>query len=221
MKKTLFIVLSLSTGVTAQIRERNDVELAPFIGVNSSNYYGDITYVGDSNKALYTPTFGVTADFYLNSRWSVRTGLEYQTLGSAVYTHDFVDNPQNNNYYRYFYEREKLHYVAVPIHANIHIGKSRSWHVNFGPTLSFLTAAKFGDEKVQTKNLRKEHIGFGLGFGYRFTINEHFSLGIEHQEYISFSNNLNSFNSYGFVGNIAGSFSIKAIFNIPSTTKDE
>lgn len=217
MKKTLFIALLVSFAVNAQVRERNDIEIAPFVGINSSNYYGDITYIGDSNKALYTPIFGVTADFYMNNRWSLRTGLEYQTLGSSVYTSELISNPQENYYYRYFYESEKLNFVAIPIHANIHIGTSRNWHINFGPTVSFLTGANFGGERVEIDNLRKEHVGFGLGFGYRFNIHENFSLGIEHQEYISFTNNLNTFNSYGsFIGNIAGNFSVKAIFKLGS-----
>ena len=216
MKKTLLFAVVASSAVNAQIRERNDIEIAPFIGINSSNYYGDVS-LNNSNKALYTPVFGVTADFYMNNRWSLRTGLEYQTLGSSVYTSELINNPQDNYYYRYFYESEKLNFVAIPIHANIHIGKSRNWHINFGPTVSFLTGANFGGEKVEINNLRKEHVGFGLGFGYRFNIHENFSLGIEHQEYISFTNNLNTFNSYGsFIGNIAGNFSVKAIFKLGS-----
>lgn len=221
MKKTLLFAVVASSAVNAQIRERNDIEIAPFIGINSSNYYGDVS-LNNSNKALYTPVFGVTADFYLNNRWSLRTGLEYQTLGSSVYTSELINNPQDNYYYRYFYESEKLNFVAIPIHANIHIGKSRNWHINFGPTVSFLTGANFGGEKVEIDNLRKEHVGFGLGFGYRFNIHENFSLGIEHQEYISFTNNLNTFNSYGsFIGNIAGNFSVKAIFKLGSKSTSE
>lgn len=221
MKKTLLFAVVASSAVNAQIRERNDIEIAPFIGINSSNYYGDVS-LNNSNKALYTPVFGVTADFYLNNRWSLRTGLEYQTLGSSVYTSELINNPQDNYYYIYFYESEKLNFVAIPIHANIHIGKSRNWHINFGPTVSFLTGANFGGEKVEIDNLRKEHVGFGLGFGYRFNIHENFSLGIEHQEYISFTNNLNTFNSYGsFIGNIAGNFSVKAIFKLGSKSTSE
>lgn len=221
MKKTLLFAVVASSAVNAQIRERNDIEIAPFIGINSSNYYGDVS-LNNSNKALYTPVFGVTADFYMNNRWSLRTGLEYQTLGSSVYTSELINNPQDNYYYRYFYESEKLNFVAIPIHANIHIGKSRNWHINFGPTVSFLTGANFGGEKVEIDNLRKEHVGFGLGFGYRFNIHENFSLGIEHQEYISFTNNLNTFNSYGsFIGNIAGNFSVKAIFKLGSKSTNE
>ncbi len=221
MKKTLLFAVVASSAVNAQIRERNDIEIAPFIGINSSNYYGDVS-LNNSNKALYTPVFGVTADFYMNNRWSLRTGLEYQTIGSSVYTSELINNPQDNYYYRYFYESEKLNFVAIPIHANIHIGKSRNWHINFGPTVSFLTGANFGGEKVEIDNLRKEHVGFGLGFGYRFNIHENFSLGIEHQEYISFTNNLNTFNSYGsFIGNIAGNFSVKAIFKLGSKSTSE
>ena len=36
MKKTLFIALMASFTVNAQVRERNDIEIAPFVGINSS-----------------------------------------------------------------------------------------------------------------------------------------------------------------------------------------
>src|SRR5690606_34197176 len=143
MKKTLLVALLASFATNAQVRERNDIEVAPFIGINSSNYYGDVSYTSEGNKTLYTPVLGVTADFYMNNRWSLRTGLEYQTLGSSVYTHAFIDNPQDKNYYRYYYENEKLNFIVIPIHANIHIGRSRNWHINFGSTVSFMTSGKF------------------------------------------------------------------------------
>jgi len=112
MKKLLLLSILASSSLYSQVRERNDIEIAPFVGINSSNYYGDITYIGDSNKALYTPIFGVTADFYMNNRWSLRTGLEYQTLGSSVYSSELINNPQDNYYYRYFYESEKLNFFC-------------------------------------------------------------------------------------------------------------
>lgn len=82
-----------------------------------------------------------------------------------------------------------------------------------------MAGANFGAEKVEVDSLRKEHVGFG----YRFNIHENFSIGIEHQEYISFTNNLNyPFNSQSnFLGNIAGNFSVKAIFKIPSSKNEE
>ncbi|UUV20470.1 PorT family protein [Paenimyroides aestuarii] len=221
-KKLVACLLFTSLIANAQLKEKNDIEIAPCVGINSSNYYESVSYTGGSNKALFTPFFGITADFYVNNRWSLRTGLEYQTLGSSVYTSELINNPQDNYYYRYFYESEKLNFLVIPIHANIHIGKSRKWHINFGPTVSFLTGANFGGEKVEIDHLRKEHLGFGVGFGYRFNIHENLSLGIEHQEYISFTNNLNTFNSNGsFIGNIAGNFSVKAIFKLDSKSTNE
>ena len=61
-----------------------------------------------------------------------------------------------------------------------------------------------------------------LGIGYKIYINERFSIGIDHQEYVGFANNLKSQynNNDIFIGNIFGSFSVKAIFKLGSSESE-
>src|SRR5690606_40449901 len=79
MKKTLLVALLASFATNAQVREKGEIEVSPFIGVSSANYYGD---VGIMNEAVMRPQFGANLDLYFNDRWSFRTGLEYQSMGS-------------------------------------------------------------------------------------------------------------------------------------------
>ena len=211
MKKTLLFALLAFFAASAQVREKGAIEVSPFVGVSSANYYGDSDLL-EYNDAVFAPTFGVNANFYLNNRWSLRTGLEYQTMGTSI---------EYNNLYSNMNTEEKLNFVALPIHASYHFGSTRKWYLNFGPTLDFLTSASSNGEDIK-EGIKSVQFGLGIGIGYKFYINEHFSIGIDHQEYISFVNNLSLINKGGpFIGNIFGSFSVKAVFTLGSKKSTE
>ncbi|SFN93400.1 Outer membrane protein beta-barrel domain-containing protein [Paenimyroides ummariense] len=210
MKKTLFIALMASFTVNAQVREKGEVEVSPFIGVSTANYFGD---VGMMNEAVVNPYFGANLDLYFNNRWSLKTGVEYQTMGS-----------QGESYGFYGFEsfEEKINFVSVPIHANYHFSKNRRWYLNFGPTINFLTEATSNGMNMK-EGITPVQLGLGLGIGYKIYVNERFSIGIDHQEYIGFTNNLKSKynNNDLFIGNYFGSFSVKAIFKLGSSESEK
>lgn len=209
MKKTLLVALLASFAANAQVREKGEIEVSPFIGISSANYFGD---VGMMNEAVINPYFGANLDFYLNNRWSLKTGIEYQTMGS-----------QGESYGFYGFEsfEEKLNFISLPIHANYHFSKNRRWYLNFGPTINFLTEATSNGIDMK-EGITPVQLGLGLGIGYKIYVNERFSIGIDHQEYIGFTNNLkSSYNSNDlFIGNYFGSFSVKAIFKIPNSKEE-
>ena len=209
MKKTLLFALLASFAVNAQVREKGEIEVSPFIGISSANYFGD---VGMMNEAVINPYFGANLDFYLNNRWSLKTGIEYQTMGS-----------QGESYGFYGFEsfEEKLNFISLPIHANYHFSKNRRWYLNFGPTINFLTEATSNGIDMK-EGITPVQLGLGLGIGYKIYVNERFSIGIDHQEYIGFTNNLKSSynNNNFFIGNIFGSFNVKAIFKIPNSKEE-
>lgn len=210
MKKTLFIALMASFAVNAQVREKGEVEVSPFIGVSTANYFGD---VGMMNEAVVNPYFGANLDLYFNNRWSLKTGVEYQTMGS-----------QGESYGFYGFEsfEEKINFVSVPIHANYHFSKNRRWYLNFGPTINFLTEATSNGMNMK-EGITPVQLGLGIGIGYKIYVNERFSIGIDHQEYIGFTNNLKSKynNNDLFIGNYFGSFSVKAIFKLGSSESEK
>lgn len=208
MKKTLFIALMASFAVNAQVREKGDVEIAPFVGFATSKHYGD--FVSD-NKSLISAAFGVDADFYLNNRWSIKIGAQYQRLGARINTSigSYLVNDKD------VYLKEKISNLAVPLHASYHFGKKRNWYINFGPTLTYTVDYAMENENINVNDLsRRFDGGLGVGVGYKFIINERFSIAIDHQEYVSVPRFTTFSNTtyYSFDGN--SSLNVKAVINL-------
>lgn len=209
MKKTLFFALCSSFALHAQVREKGAIEIAPFIGYSQANYYGD---VGIGIEAVGNPYVGVNAELYMNDRWSLRTGVEYRMMGSS-------GDPD------FFFSRsfkENLDFVSVPFHAGYHFGKTRKWYLNFGPTVDFLTKAESNGQDIK-QGMNTVQLGLGIGIGYKIYVNEHFSIALDHQEYLSLVNNL-KFDARGtnpYIANYFGSFSVKAVFKLDKGTSKQ
>lgn len=163
MKKIILIAV-LATGLcaTAQKRVRGDVEITPYIGYHSSTYSSN--YISNTNT-LNTLQFGVLGDFYFNNRWSIRTGLQSQTMGVEAFGFD-----------------EKLNYIQIPVNANWHFGSSRAWNLNFGLTGGVLTSAKSGGEDI-SELVEGTQIGLSFGIGYKIFLNKRTGLLIDYQAF--------------------------------------
>jgi len=205
MKKTLFIALLASFAVNAQIREKGEIEIAPFIGFSSSGYYGntDVSY-----EPTYNVHFGISSDIFLNEKWSVRTGLEYQTMGTDGTVNLYVGRQEF---------KEKLNYVAVPLHANVHLGKKRNWNINFGPTVAFLVSATSEGKDVD-EFIKPTHIAIGGGLGYKFHISTNFDVLLNYQQQFGVTSNF----KYGdFLSSSFGGLNVKAVFKLGSRAEKE
>lgn len=208
MKKTLFITLLASFAVNAQVREKGEIEIAPFVGFATSKHYGDFV---NNNKSLISAAFGVDADFYLNNRWSIKIGAQYQRLGARINTSigSYLVNDKD------VYVKEKISNLAVPLHASYHFGKKRNWYINFGPTLTYTVDYAMENENINVKDLsRRFDGGLGVGVGYKFIINERLSIAIDYQEYVSVPRFTTFSNTtyYSFDGN--SSLNVKAVINL-------
>lgn len=167
--------------------DSGDFTLAPQVGLNLSNYTSSENL---NNKIRTSFNAGVVAEYYFSDRWSLRSGLFYDSKGTKI-------DDSGQDYI------EKLNYLAVPVHANWHFGSNRNWFLNFGPTLGFLLSAKAdtpGGELDLKDNLESSFdIGLGLGIGYKFNIADNTELFIQYQGYNGFVNlidaNINLFNA--------------------------
>ena len=169
MKKIIcFVMLITGFCVFGQKREKGTIELAPVLGIGFANYYSGDT--GSENESITNANFGATGDYYFNNRWSLRSALMYQIMGTQV---------QNSE--------DRLSYLTIPLNANWHFGSTRKWHLNFGPSFSFLTNAETTLEGV-TFDVKDEveplQIGLGFGIGYKFEITQKFGLDISYNENI-------------------------------------
>ncbi len=163
MKKIILSVLALGafTFTNAQTREKGAIELTPQIGYSSSNYYGGDA--GTLNEPISGVAFGVTGDYFFNDRWSLRSGLLFQTMGTEV--SGFED---------------KLSYITFPLNANWHFGSTRKWNLNFGPSIGFLTAAKGGGDDLKDF-FNTTQVGLNVGIGYKIEVSPKLSILIDYQ----------------------------------------
>lgn len=191
MKNFLILcVLSISTIVFSQKREKGTLELAPQVGAATSNYYGSNVVNNSSITAL---NFGVGADYFFNDRWSLRSGILYQTMGT-----EFVGYT------------EELKYITIPINANWHFGSNRKWNLNFGPQIGFNTSAK-GNGINLKEFVEPIQYGLNIGIGYKIAVTEKFSILLDYQSFTGLSKvdktGQNLKNSTG-VFNIGGVFKL-------------
>ncbi|MGC4041728.1 MAG: outer membrane beta-barrel protein [Flavobacterium sp.] len=107
MKK---VILTLAVALTAslanaQVREKGTIELIPQIGYSNSNYYGGDA--GSMNDPISGVAFGVGGDYFFNNRWSLRSGLMFQKMGTEIGSY-----------------KDELNYITIPVNANWHFGST-------------------------------------------------------------------------------------------------
>lgn len=171
MKNIFSIGLLLSSFLSiGQIREKGNIELTPIIGYSSSCHIHSIL-LGSSVSGIQ---FGIYGNYFFNDRWSLRSGLLYQKMGT-----DKINSTIFNNEYS-----ERTNYLTMPLTVNYHFGGSRNWYVNYGVSIGVLTNAEAeyynGNGFVDIKDLANP-VQFGIngGIGYKFEISPEFIIVID------------------------------------------
>lgn len=188
MKKIILLAVLAFGAVTAnaQQREKGAIEISPQIGLSLSDYYGkDVG--SDSHTPISSIAIGFGADYFLNNRWSLHSGMFSQTMGADL---DLI---------------QELHYLTIPLNASWHFGSTRRWNLNFGPSIGILTSAKYGG--IDNKNeFHSTQLGLNLGIGYKIKVTEKFSLLVDYQAMSGLTNATKEYtikNSYGSL-NVGG-----------------
>ncbi|GGK32570.1 hypothetical protein GCM10007962_28640 [Yeosuana aromativorans] len=199
MKKLFLTAFAVFVFVVVNAQSDNgDFTLAPQVGVNFSTYSSsDASYDARTSFAG-----GIVGEYYLSDRWSLRSGLLYDSMGAK----DSYDNI------------DKLNYLTIPLNANWHFGKTRNWYLNFGPAVAIILSAKSdlsGGQTIDVKDyVSGTDIGIALGIGYKFDINDNFQLCIDYQGYGGIINIDNSNNLPYDIRNSRSSFNIGGIFKL-------
>lgn len=159
-KMVLLVALIINVASFSQERDKGVVELTPVIGYVSSNYYGD---AGSGNKSINTLGFGLDLDYFFNDRWSLRSGILSQKLGT-----------------QFTGVKDELNYITIPVNANWHFGSTRKWNLNFGPSIGFLTAAKENGSDIKAL-VNTTQLALNIGIGYKIEVSEKFSILLDYQ----------------------------------------
>ncbi|MDO5654843.1 MAG: porin family protein [Flavobacteriaceae bacterium] len=166
----LFLLIFISLKMQAQVNEKGSIELSPVVGYIISN-----SLLNSNLYASSVPGFqaGSWVNFFLNNRWSLRSGLFYQKMGTENDILIF-----NKTY------SERTQYLTVPLLINYHFGSQRNWFVNYGINASSLLNIEadehdgLGFEEV-TDNVNSLQFGFNGGLGWQYRINPHLKMVLE------------------------------------------
>ncbi len=191
MKKTLLLIILISSSLTAQIREKGAIELIPHVGYSTFKLYGDYT---SGLSTINTLNFGVAGDYYFNNRWSFRSGLLFVTMGARATGLE-----------------DKLNYINVPLNANWHFGSTRKWNLNFGITPGFLTSATENGDDIKSL-VNTFQLGINVGIGYKIEVTNKFSILVDYQAFSGVTNVQNTGNRN--VVNNGSSFNAGAVFKL-------
>lgn len=174
-KKLLFLfsAIIISSVALGQEREKGTIEVSPYLGYHSSSINNDDVLVADY-KTRTSVSLGVLGDYYLNDRWSLRSGLVFSPMGGRP-----IDSDDSN-------PTLKMNYLNIPINANWHFGSTRKWNLNFGLSNGILTKASIGDLDVKD-DLKGYLLNLNFGIGYKFKISENFGIRLDFQGLFSLS----------------------------------
>ncbi len=177
MKKVLLSLFALASFglANAQIKEKGTVEITPKIGVSSFAEFSD----RDNSNYNSGVELGATVDYYFNNRWSLRSGLIADKMGSRI--------EDAGNVYE-----DELKYLSIPVNANWHFGSTRKWNLNFGLSPSFLSSSTFVENGNKTtipeSAIESFQLGLTYGIGYKIGINERFGILIDAQFFSGMTN---------------------------------
>lgn len=120
--------------------------------------------IGTLNKQLEKPTAGKSTiengyqvglgyRYFLNSKWSLGSGIEYQyyktntSLATLTDRYTTTDLEGDSFEYRYtataYSENQKMHYLAVPVTIQFETTGPASWYANVGMQVGFNLAANY------------------------------------------------------------------------------
>ena len=185
-----------------QTREKGSIELTPIIGYSASYQLGSLLFGSSSVSGINLGTYG---SFFLNNKWSLRTGLLLQKMG----TNEIDVSIFNNEY------SERTNYLTVPLTVNYHFGTKRNLYVNYGLGIGFLTDAEAdyndGNGFVDINDLANP-IQFGIqgGIGYEFKIFPEFIVFVENSNMLGLTDTTEQRSGKNFYM----SFNIGAIFKL-------
>ncbi len=197
-----FGLLIISLLCNGQTREKGNIELTPIIGYSASYQLDSFLFGSSSVSGIQT---GIYGNYFLNSRWSLRTGLLYQKMGTNKVDFSIFTNEYS----------ERTNYITVPLTVNYHFGTERNWYINYGIGIGFLTNAEanynYGNGFVDINNLANPtQFVINGGIGYKFEIVPKFLVVVENSNLIGLTDTTEQRTGKNFYM----SFNIGAVFKI-------
>lgn len=197
-----FGLLMNSLLCNCQTREKGNIELTPIIGYSASYQLDSFLFGSSSVSGIQ---LGIYGNYFFNNRWSLRSGLLYQKMGTNNVDFSILTNEYS----------ERTNYVTVPLSVNYHFGTERNWYLNYGLAVGFLTNAEAdynnGNGFVDINNLANStQFGINGGIGYKFKVSPKFLMVVEKSNLIGLTDSTEQRDGKNFYM----SFNIGAVFKI-------
>ncbi len=195
----LLLLLGIYSSSFAQTK--NNVEFGANIGYNVA-YINETGYGNLNSPAVSGLNLGVSADFKLSDRWSLRGKVIYDQKGwNDGYLVDAEGETDNVNF--------RLNYITIPVTVNWHFGRMKNWYLNFGPYAGFLLNATETSSGTDIKpGFNNTDFGIALGIGVKFPITNKLRLFIEDEGQAGIANILKGSPNGLFVQNIRSALNV-------------
>lgn len=177
------VFLCLSTQIFAQnSKSEIGLELGP-----SRTKIVD-SWIGEYNKAKLGYYIGLSYQYNLSERFSVRTGLAFEQKGSRQDRQlSFADSAGNFTYDQ-LKVKESYSYITIPVLLRVNFGKKIKYFVNAGPYAGLLISYKYKREQGKllqafsggdTEGLNQIDLGISAGAGIQYPFSNKISASLE------------------------------------------
>lgn len=178
MKKLLVvIVVVFSSCLGVHSQSKGTFEGGFFAALNPSS----VRTSQEAGGVKSGVSIGASGEYYFSDSWGLYFELAFTQKGwadgffadeSGMYTTDY-----------------RLNYITIPITASWHFGRTKGWHLNFGPYIGFLTKAEVEYNGMEVSDfMTSTDFGLAFGIGYKFRLNEFTRLQLEYGTQTGFVN---------------------------------
>jgi hypothetical protein len=190
MKKTI-LTLTLTLLISIQLFSQNDnkkLRLGINVGINTFDLKQNNVF--DRYDGLIGYNFGISAEYLINEKLSLLSGINYDRKNMIWKNVSSVD-PNFGSFSAE--DKMKFSYINIPISVRYYIGKKNTFFVNTGGFYNYslnieneTTVKETGEDITLFEHenvIKKYDYGISLGIGFRFDLNDknHFSLELRNE----------------------------------------
>ena len=181
MRKVLAVLL-FSIVFTPHIIAQNNMRIGVNLGANVTDFKG-FFYVEDMTNAQPGFLVGVSFEYYLTNKLSLKANLNYERKSYKDKYPGFVFGDETQGLIGDFKNTVHYNFLSLPILAKYDIGQSNRFYTNVGPNFNYRvntivkTTGVVNDKSTLTGN--QLDLALLAGFGIKFHLDEINDLNLE------------------------------------------
>jgi opacity protein-like surface antigen len=159
------------------------------IGLEAGPNWSDIPNWYGSGFFLPGISAGLTGEYAVTNKISIKSGLLFQQKGHYTYQNatDSIGMPISGNYFESTY---RLNYLVLPVYGKLYLGNKTKFFVELGPYFGYLLDASFKmvyhrnsqpdqvNTESQTTKFNRADVGASLGAGISIPVKSRFAIDL-------------------------------------------